>query len=443
MNDQAFLGETSAERIAEPSFPRKLEFLFKASRYKVLYGGRGSSKSWSVARALLIEGMKRPLRILAARELQNSLDESVHKLLATQIDQMGLQEFYKVQNATITGINGTEFFFRGLRHNVASIKSFEAVDIVWVEEAQTVSKASWDILIPTIRKPGSEIWLTFNPMLETDETYKRFVLNPPVSAVVVKINWSDNPWFPDILKDEMDHLRLTDRDAWLNVWEGHCRQTLDGAIYAKELREAVEHNRITKVPYDPSKPVHTFWDLGWSDSTSIWFAQAVGFEYRILDYLEDSQRTIEHFVKLLQAKSYAYGDHWLPHDAQAKTLGSGGRTVESQLRSLNVGKVRIVPRQSVADGINAARTIFPACYFDQERCADGLQALRHYRYEVDQSTKAFSKNPLHDEHSHGADAFRYLALSLKQKSSADGIVKIKPPPTRLRVVTGNSGWMSR
>ena len=133
-------------------FPQKLRFLFEAARYKILYGGRGGAKSWSVARALLIQAAATPLRILCAREFQNSIAESVHHLLQAQIIAIGLRSFYEVQNNVILGRNGSEFLFAGLRNNVTKIKSFEGVDRVWVEEAQAVSKSSWDTLIPTIRK---------------------------------------------------------------------------------------------------------------------------------------------------------------------------------------------------------------------------------------------------------------------------------------------------
>jgi phage terminase large subunit len=139
-------------------FPEKIGFLFEPSRYKVLYGGRGSGKSWGVARALLLSGMNKPIRVLCARELQNSITDSVHALLADQIKALNLDSIYEVQNTVIYGKNGTEFLFAGLKHNVTKIKSFEGVDICWVEEAQTVSKSSWDVLLPTIRKDDSEIW---------------------------------------------------------------------------------------------------------------------------------------------------------------------------------------------------------------------------------------------------------------------------------------------
>lgn len=396
-------------------FPKKLQFLFDAHRYKVLHGGRGGAKSWGVARALLIQGANRPLRVLCAREYQNSITESVHSLLSDQIKALGLGGFYEIQNAYIRGKNGTEFSFAGLKHNVAKIKSFEGVDIVWVEEAQTVSKSSWETLIPTIRKDGSEIWLTFNPQLETDETYQRFVLNPPEGAYVAKINWQDNLWFPEVLRKEMEQLKLRDPDAWLNVWEGNCRVTLDGAIYAKQLREAQEGGRIISVPYDLNKPVSCFMDLGRADSTAIWFVQQVGFEYRILDYYANTGEPLHHYIKALREKPYSYETIFLPHDAQQELLASE-RTIEQQMQAANFSTM-VIPRASVEGGIEAARNIFNRCWFDEKRCSEGLQNLRHYRYDVDPDTGQFSKKPLHDHNSHAADAFRYFAQGMQEQTT--------------------------
>lgn len=393
-------------------FPEKIGFLFEPSRYKVLYGGRGSGKSWGVARALLLTGMNKPIRVLCARELQNSITDSVHALLADQIKALNLDSIYEVQNTVIYGKNGTEFLFAGLKHNVTKIKSFEGVDVCWVEEAQTVSKSSWDVLLPTIRKDGSEIWITFNPELDTDETYKRFVVSPPSNAVVQKVNWSDNPWFPQVLRDEKDDLKERDMDAYLNVWEGNTRQVLDGAVYATELRKAQEENRIRDIYVDTTIPVSTFWDIGWSDLNSIWFVQTVpGGEVRVIDFYQNCQKTIDHYVQVLQTKGYTYRDHWLPHDAEHKNMT--GKSVKDIMQGMNL-PVRITPKLSIADGINAARMLMNRCYFDQNRCAEGLQALRHYRYDVDPDTKLFSKTPLHDQNSHAADAWRYVAVAIDE-----------------------------
>ena len=401
--------------LSKAQFPVKLQCLFQPekSRYRILYGGRGGAKSWGVARALLIKGAQRSLRILCAREFQTSIKDSVHKLLCDQIVDLGLEGFYEITQASIRGKNGTEFAFVGLKNNVANVKSYEGVDICWVEEAQTTSRLSWNILIPTIRKEGSEIWVTFNPELETDETYQRFVLHPPENSVVQKINWSDNPWFPETLMLEKDALKMRDQEAYNTVWEGICRQTVDGAIFAREMQMADLDGRITKVGYDPMKPVHAVFDLGWSDATAIWFVQFIGMETRLIRYHEDNQKTISDYLAKMQTYGYMYDTLWLPHDAENRTLAAAGRSIDQIVRGAGY-KTKIIPRTPIVDSINAARTLFRNCWFDRENCYDGLQCLRHYRYEVDPDTKMFSKNPLHDQFSHGADAFRMLGLVVNE-----------------------------
>jgi len=416
--------------IANAEFPVKLEGLFKKSRYKVAFGGRGGAKSWGIARALLILGAKSPMRILCAREFMTSMRDSVHKLLCDQIEALGLLGFYEITQASIRAKNGTEFAFVGLKNNIANVKSYEGVDICWVEEAQTVSRLSWNVLIPTIRKEGSEIWISFNPELETDETYQRFVAIPPADCITMKVNWSDNPWFPETLKLEKDALKARDEEAYNQVWEGLCRQTVDGAIFAKEMQQAEKEGRICRVPYDATKPVHAVFDLGWSDSTAIWFLQFVGMETRLIRYIEDSQKTISYYLATMQTFGYVYDTIWLPHDAENKTLAAAGRTIDDIVRAAGF-KTRIMPRVPVLDSINAARTIFPTCYFDREHTADGLACLRHYRYEVDPDTGQFSRNPLHDHYSHGADAFRYIALMIKEP--------VKPKKSAQIATVGN--WM--
>jgi phage terminase large subunit len=402
-----------AQSIAKAEFPLKLQCLFKPSRYKVLYGGRGGAKSWGVARALLIKGAQAPIRVLCAREFQTSIKDSVHKLLCDQIEALGLLGFYEITQASIRAKNGTEFSFVGLKNNVANVKSYEGVDVCWVEEAQTTSRMSWNVLIPTIRKENSEIWITFNPELETDETYQRFVLNPPENCIVQKVNWSDNPWFPETLKLEKDALKHRDPQAYNVVWEGLCRQTVDGAIFAKEMQMAELDGRITKVNYDPTKPVHAIFDLGWSDATAIWFLQFIGMETRLIRYIEGNQQTMSDYLAKMQTFGYMYDTLWLPHDAENKTLAANGRSIEEIVRAAGY-KTKIIPKTPILDSINAARTIFINCWFDRENCHEGLQCLRHYRYDVDPDTKQFSRTPLHDNYSHGADAFRYIGLMVNE-----------------------------
>ncbi len=378
-------------------------------RYKILYGGRGGLKSWGIAKVLLYKGYEKPLKILCGRELQKSIKGSVHQLLKNQIEEMEFSSYYDVLDTSIKGINGTEFIFEGLRHNASQIKSYEGIDIVWVEEANTVSKSSWDYLIPTIRKEGSEIWISFNPELEEDETYQRFVLSPPRNSIVIHTNWRDNPWFPQVLRDEKDDLKERDYDGYLNTWEGRCRQAVEGAIYNDEMHDAVRDNRITSVPWNPALPVNVFYDLGYGDQTALWFIQKEQFEYHVIDYYQNARKKLEHYVKVLQEKPYIYGKQYLPHDGKNNYLI--GVTVEEKMKELGF-KTELVPRVAQKiEALAAVRTAFPMMYFDKEKCSDGLQSLRRYKYAVDADTGKVSKLPQHDIYSNGADALATFATA--------------------------------
>ena len=226
----------------------------------------------------------------------------MHRILSDQIDLLGLTAFYQIEQARIyCPSTGSEFSFEGIRNNVTKIKSYEGVDICWVEEANKVTKSSWEVLIPTIRKENSEIWASFNPELESDDTYVRFVLHPPKNAIVQKISWRDNPWFPQTLKQEMLDLKARDRDAYLHVWEGECRKSLEGAVYADELRDCAEEGRVTHVPHHASSAVNLYWDLGRSDSTAIIFEQYVGMQRRIIDFYENRLKSLDHYIHVLRS----------------------------------------------------------------------------------------------------------------------------------------------
>jgi len=404
-------------REIEAQFPDKLRFLFEPARYKVAHGGRGSAKSWGFARALLIQAAQQPLRVLCTREIQVSIADSVHKLLSDQIAALGLGGFYEVQQTTIKGANGSEFVFAGLRQqDVNKLKSFEGVDRCWVEEGQAVTKKSWDVLLPTIRKPGSEIWITYNPELDTDETHQRFAVKPPPGAVVVQMNWRDNPWFPPELEAERQSTKERDPDGYENIWEGKPRRAVEGAIYLREMDAAVENRRIRPVPYDPLLKVHTVWDLGWNDSMSILCVQRSASEVRIIDFLEDSHRTLDDYVADLKERRWNWGYDWLPHDGATKNIQTG-KSAEEVLRKLQRSP-QIVPMMDVESGIKAARMIFGRCYFDEDKTGPLVEHLKRYRRHVNKQTNEPGA-PLHDEHSHAADAFRYLAVVVDQMKNDD------------------------
>lgn len=402
-------------------FPEALAFLAEPHRYKVAYGGRGGAKSWNYARQLILFATEEPVRVLCTREIQKSIQDSVHRLLADQIHDMGLGHFFEILNTSIRGKNGSEFLFAGLRHNINSLKSYEGVDIVWVEEAQSVSKASWDILIPTIRKPDSEIWISFNPDLEDDETYQRFVMDPPRNAAVKKVNYKDNPWFPEVLEQEMLDCKRKSLADYKHIWLGECKQAVEGAIFAKEMALAAEEHRLTRVPITEGVPVNTYWDLGQSDNTAIWFVQLVGMEYRVVDYYQSNGEKLPHYLEVLAKRGYLYGNHCLPHDADHDQIAAE-KSIKNQFKDAcknnpALGKaenVKIVDRTpKKANAIDSARRIFPRCVFDKDKTSDGLTCLRRYRYAMDPETGKISKQPAHDMWSHGADAFLALAQYAK------------------------------
>ena len=418
--------------------PDKLLPLFQPMRYKVLYGGRDGIKSWSIARVLLVLATKHPLRILCARETQQSIRESVHQLLSDQIKLLGLEDFFKILDFTIRGQNGSEFIFAGLRNlSVAQLKSFEGLDICWVEEAASVPEKSWQTLIPTIRKsknlPQSEIWVSFNPELSTDDTYKRFIVHPPPDAWVMKTSYRDNNWLSRESQREIEHLRNTDPDAFEYIYEGSTRSTVKDAVYKAEIIRCESERRICDVPYNPDLAVRTFWDLGWSDLVCIWFAQKDGFKYRIIDYHEDHFQSSDHYLQVLQSKGYTYSASvaepaitW-PWDAATKM---NRESTEQSIRAKGF-TLRIMDQASKMGGIDAVRRIFPHLWFDAEKCDAGLQKLRKYQWgELPKSGK-LQREPLHDINSHAADALRVMATAIRtpaqeKKAEARPLVYSRP-----------------
>lgn len=407
--------------------PTKFKPLFKPKRYKVFFGGRGGVKSWSFAQALEVIGAQERKRILCTREYQGSIQDSVHKLLSDTIDRLELNSFYTVQNTSIRGQNKTEFLFAGLKNNPTQIKSTEGIDIVWVEEAESISDRSWDILIPTIRKKCSEIWISFNPDDAEDPTYTRFVA-PYLDAIekdgyyeddhiyVCYVGYWDNPWFPDELRHEMEACKKNDPKKYDHIWLGKPDAQNEGAYYADMMKKAREENRICSIPIDPSVPVNTFWDLGRNDSTAIWFHQQVGKEHRFVDHYEMSGEGLQHYARILKEKEYFYGKHYLPHDVEVTELTTN-KSRKRTLEDLGVKPLVTVKRvKDINEGIEMTRQKIPMCYFDENRCKDGIRALTKYHKEWDDKRQVYRSYPLHDWSSNSADAFRQFAQGYKEDS---------------------------
>jgi phage terminase large subunit len=399
--------------------------MFEPRRYKVLYGGRGGAKSHSIARVLLVMGIQRSLRIICAREIQKSIADSVHALLSDLIREHGLTDFYEIQQQVIRGKNGTEFKFRGLKHNTTDLKSLEGADVVWIEEAENVSNNSWEILIPTVRKEGSEIWISFNPKNLSDPTYQRFVAQHDDDMIVKKISWRDNPFFPDVLEKERRKLEAADPEAYAHIWEGEPDTRRSGAIYAKQITKAREESRVTRVPYDPGSEVFTAWDLGFGDATAIWWLQFVGRELRWLDYYENSGEQLDHYAQVIKSKPYQYAvnGHYLPHDGGHGNIR--GDSVSRQLITMGIGNVVLERETDITPGIELLRQTIAYSVFDADKCKDGLHALENYGYEWDEDKQIFKPRPLHNWASNGSDAARYAARAASMRKA--GLVRRDDP----------------
>ena len=334
----------------------------------------------------------------------------MHRLLSATIMNNNLADQYEVLQSTIRHrTNGTEFIFKGLKHNITEIKGLQGVDRVWIEEGENLSERSLEVLIPTIRAENSEIWVSFNPRNPTDPVYQRFVANPPDDAIVRKVSWRDNPFFPSVLKKEMETLKSSDPVAYDYIWEGQFDLRRSGAVYAKQLSKAREDSRITRVPYDPRYEVFTAWDLGWGDSTAIWWLQFVGRELRWIECYENSNEPISHYAQIVKSKSYNYmaEGHFLPHDGGAGNIR--GDSVAKQLDDMGL-RNQVLPReQDINPGIELLRQTISYSVFDSDKCADGIKALESYGYEWDDERGVFKAKPRHDWASHYSDAARYAA----------------------------------
>lgn len=406
-------------------FPAKLRCLFEPSRYKFLKGGRGSAKSWSVARALLLQGAMQTHRVLCTREIQKSIKQSVHQLLKDQIQALGLSSFYEVLATEIRGINGTRFYFAGLSdQTVDSIKSFEGCTRVWVEEGQTTTKRSWQVLAPTIRADGSEIWVTYNPELDTDETHIMAMSGDP-DTVTVEVNYYDNPWFPKVLEDERAKAqRKLPKEEYEHIWLGRCMPAVAGAIYFSEVAQAQADGRIGRFPYDPMLKVHRIWDMGWNDCMAIILAQRQGSAITAIGYVTGTHRTTADYIAEFKGDKYKgwnWGADFLPHDGFANSRQTGKADADV-LRGLGC-TVQKTPNMEVEQGIRQARLLFPRVYINKAETESidpelpGLvECLKRYRRRVNPQTNT-PEGPLHDVHSNGADTFRYLALNADQMTN--------------------------
>lgn len=396
------------------------EPLLGQSRYKGAWGGRGSGKSQFFADRLIIEALAKPgLRVLCCREIQKSLKESAKRLIESKIEEYELGKLFDVQSAEIKTPGGGLIAFAGLQdHTSESIKSYEGFDVAWVEEAQTVSQRSLNLLRPTIRKPGSELWFSWNPRFDTDAVDKMLRGDEkPSGAVLVKANWSDNPWFPDELETERQDCIRQQPEHYDHIWEGGYAVVTEGAYYARHIAEAREQGRITELAIDPLMSKRAYWDIGLRDACAIWIVQQRGATVKFVDHYEAEGQDLATHINWLRANGYDGIECVLPHDG-AKRDAVSAEKYEDHIRSAGF-PVRTIPNQgkgAAMKRVDAARRIFGQMWFDECKCSDGLKALGWYHEKKNDA--GYGVGPNHDWASHSADAFGLAAIDYKEPATA-------------------------
>ena len=425
----------------EAQLPEYATELFEPHRYKVLYGGRGAARSWSVARALLIRAAAAPTRIGCFREYQKSIKDSVHRLLSDQIELLELPG-YTVTDRELRHRNGSLFIFEGLHHNVTKIKSLEGIDVAWVEEAERVSKRSWDILIPTIRKAGSEIWVNFNPDLEDDPTYQMLVVNPPPNAWVKQVSWADNPWFPEELRVTKDYAYAVDPDAAAHVWGGQCRkssaaQILRGKYVVEPVAPVTEAS--LRAEHGDECLTADKKHLKPEFAARCWDGPYHGADF---GFSQDPNTLVKCWIApgtvpnstgrlMIEREAYKIGQDTddIPAAWQRDVPGCERHVIRadsarpetiSYLKKHGLGQIVGVDKWtgSVEDGIAHLRQ-YEQIVIDPS-CTHAIDEARHYSYKVDERTGDVLPEIV-DAHNHIWDAVRY-ALAPLIKGAGTGLI---------------------
>ena len=391
----------------------KFRPLLESARYKGAYGGRGGAKSHFFAEQVISRAYGQPLRVVCIREVQNSIRDSVRQLLVDKIQKFGWGHEFDVLDSEIRcKRTGALTIFKGMQsYNAENIKSLENYDVAWVEEAQTLSQKSLDLLRPTIRKDGSELWFSWNPRHRTDPVDVFFRKNPHPEAVGVFVNWRDNPWFPQELRKEMEFDKEVDPEKAEHIWEG-AYGVDEGAILARFVDRAEREGRLNAVDFDSDgSDIEISSDIGFRDTAAWWFWQRKQGGYSLIDYDEDSGLDAEEWIERLQdrltRREWPLGRIWLPHDARAKTFRSRRTVIQMFLEAFGKRKCAIVPRSSKSDRINAGRMVIRSCEFNESRCERGLDGLRAWIFKHDDEKQVFSREPEHNWASHPSDAFTY------------------------------------
>jgi len=392
------------------------------SRYKGAHGGRGSGKSHFFAENLIKDHMLHSgLRSVCIREHQKSLKESAKKLLEDKLAKFGLGEAdgFKVFKEVIETPGDGIIIFQGMKdHTAESIKSLEGFGRAWVEEAQTLSKQSLKLLRPTIRAEGSELWFSWNPRREEDPVDKLLRSDEtPTDAIVVKADYSDNPWLPKELEQERLDCMRTDPDQYNHIWEGDYVSVIEGAYYADQLKEAEKQGRIGRVARDPHMQIRAVWDIGVSDSMTIWIAQYIGREIRVLDYCEGQGQPLGYYLNWLRSNGYQDALCVLPHDGAKRDAVSAVK-FSDHIQEAGF-ETKTIPNQgkgAAMKRVEASRKRFPMIWFNKDTTEAGRKALGWYHAKIDEA-RGTDLGPEHDWSSHGADSFGLLCVDYEEPSN--------------------------
>ena len=401
--------------------------LLSPSRYKGAWGGRGSGKSHFFAEKLIEDCLAEPgdsgqgMRAVCIREVQKDLAQSSKLLIETKLNALGIGEAdgFKVYRDVIQTPGDGLMIFKGMNDYTAdSIKSLEGFKRAWWEEAQTATSHSLNLLRPTLRADGSELWFSWNPRRKTDPIDAMLRGDQkPTGAVVIKANWRDNPWFTKELEQERQDCVRMQPDQYEHIWEGGYITVVDGAYFAADLTKARADGRIGRLSADPLMSLRVFCDLGGTgakaDAFAMWVAQFVGKEIRVLDYYEAVGQPLATHLQWLRDKGYEKAGIWLPHDGETQDR-INDVSFEGAFKKAGYA-VSVISNQgkgAAKKRIEAARRLFPSIWFDEAKCDAGLAALGWYHEKKDDE-RGLGLGPEHDWSSHGADAFGLMCVAYK------------------------------
>lgn len=413
--------------------------LLEPARYKGAWGGRSSGKSHFMAESAVEWCLMRPgSRILCAREVQLSLEHSSKKLIEDKIRTFKAPGFTILDNIIRTPGDGVIIFQGMNKHNSDTIKSYEGFDVAWVEEAHKLSLTSLRLLRPTIRKSGSELWFSWNPSRESDavDTLLRGEAKPQ-GAVVVKANWSDNPFFPPEMEAERQH-DLQYSPSYRHTWEGDYATVVEGAYYANALATAMQEGRVTDLAYDPMLERKAYWDIGIDDAMTIWVTQRIRQRFHMMDYIEGVGQGLDYYAAELRRRGHSEAECVLPHDGANRSAVTGKRFSE-HLKDAGF-RVRVVQNAGAGAAmmrVEAGRRVFPRVWFNDKSTKAGRESLGAYHERRDDK-RSIGLGPEHDWASHGSDSYGLACIDYEEPRAT-----IKPPEREIyRADGGSHGWLA-